>query len=341
MKIFLTSLLFAPSIGGIETVSMLLAREFIAAGHQVRVATITPDPAGSDFGFEVVREPAFPQLHERAKWCDIYYQNNISLPLAKPLLFVRRPWVVTHQTWIPVPWGLAGINHRMKRLLLPFTHGISISRAVAESMPVPSVVIPNPYETSLFYVRENIARTGDIVAFGRLVSDKGFDFLIEAMARLAGEGLRPKLSIIGDGPEREPLQRQVKELGLAAQVSFLGALQGTALAEELNRYRIAVVPSRWKEPFGIVALEAIACGCMVVGSRDGGLSDAIGPCGITFPNADVPALAEALSGLLKNPALLLKYREHAQEHLRRHHPAAVAGQYLKIFESLLKANHGI
>jgi glycosyltransferase involved in cell wall biosynthesis len=335
MKIFLTSLLFAPSIGGIETVSMLLAREFIAAGHEVRVATITPGPAGTDFGFEVVREPTFSELLERAKWCDIYYQNNISLPLAKPLLWVRRPWVVTHQTWIPLPWGLAGINHRMKRLLLRFAHGISISRAVADSMPVKSVVIPNPYETSLFYVRENIARDGDLVAVGRLVSDKGFDILVEAMARLAGEGLRPKLSIIGDGPEREALRRLVKELGLAAQVAFLGAMNGPALAEALNRHRLAVVPSRWKEPFGIVALEAIACGCAVVGSRDGGLSDAIGPCGITFPNGDVPALAEALSGLLKKPGLLLKYREHAPEHLRQHQPAAVAGLYLKIFESLL------
>ena len=234
-----------------------------------------------------------------------------------------------------MPWGLAGLNHRMKRLSLRFAHGVSISRAVAESMPVKSVVIPNPYETSLFYVRENIVREGDMVAVGRLVSDKGFDLLIEALARLAGAGQRPKLSIIGDGPEREPLQRQVKELGLTEQVTFLGAVQGPALAEELNRHRIAVVPSRWKEPFGIVALEVIASGCVVVGSRDGGLSDAIGPCGITFPNGDVPALAEALSGLLKNPALLLKYREHAQEHLRRHQPAVVAGLYLKIFESLL------
>jgi glycosyltransferase involved in cell wall biosynthesis len=335
MKIFLTSLLFAPSLGGIETVSMVLAREFIAAGHDVRVATFTPDPAGTDFGFEVVRGPTFAQLHERAKWCDIYYQNNISLPLARPLLLVRRPWVVTHQTWIPVPCGLAGINHRMKRLALRFAHGVSISRAVAESMPVKSVVIPNPYDTSVFYPRENIAREGDIVAAGRLVSDKGFDLLLEALARLAAAGLRPRLSIIGDGPERDPLQRQVKALGLGEQVWFLGAMQGPALAEELHRHRIAVVPSRWKEPFGIVALEAIACGCVVVGSRDGGLPDAIGPCGITYPNGDAPALAEALSGLLKNPALLLKYREHAQAHLHGHRPAVVAGLYLKIFESLL------
>jgi glycosyltransferase involved in cell wall biosynthesis len=334
MKIFLTSLLFAPSIGGIETVSMLLAREFISAGHDVRVATMTPDASGTEYGFEVIRQPSFSQLMERAKWCDVYFQSNISLPLAKPLLLVRRPWVIVHHTWIPLPWGLAGLNHRAKRLLLPFAHSISISRAVADSMPTKSVVIPNPYDTSLFYVREAIARTGDLVAFGRLVSDKGFDYLVAALALLAKEGLRPKLAVVGDGPEKEALVRQAAELGVAEQITFLGALTGPALAEEINRHRIAVVPSRWKEPFGLVALEAIACGCVVVGSRDGGLADAIGPCGPTFPNGDVPALAEALSGLLKNPPLLLKYREHAQEHLRRHQPATVAGLYLKVFESV-------
>jgi glycosyltransferase involved in cell wall biosynthesis len=334
MKIFLTSYLFAPSIGGIETVSMVLAREFIAAGHEVRVATITPDPGGTDYGFEVLRQPSFSQLLPHARWCDIYFQNNISLPLAAPLLLVRRPWVVTHQTWIPLPWGLAGVNHRSKRLLLRFAHSVSISRAVAESMPTKSVVIPNPYDPKVFYLRDGIARDGDLVALGRLVSDKGFDLLLDALGQLARDGLRPKLAVIGDGPEREPLTRQARELGIDAHVTFLGAMTGPRLAEELHRHRIAVVPSRWKEPFGIVALEVAACGCVVVGSHDGGLADAIGPCGVTFPNGDVPALAQALAGLLKDPDVLVKYRKLAPEHLLLHQPPAVAGLYLKLFESL-------
>lgn len=334
MKIFLTSLFFAPSIGGIETVSMTLAHEFTAAGHEVKVATITPDPDGKSYPFEVVRQPAFSQLLDCTRWCDVFFQNNISLPMAAPLLFVRRPWFVTHQTWIPQPSGLGGINHRAKRVMLRFAHSISISRAVAESMPAPSVVIPNPYDASVFYVRDDIPRTGDLVAVGRLVSDKGFDLLIDALALLAKDDTRPALTIVGDGPEREPLERQAQQLGLAGQVTLTGAKSGAVLAEELNRHRIAVVPSRWKEPFGIVALELAACGCVLVGSRDGGLADAIGPCGVTFPNGDASALARELSTLLKSPPLLLKYRECAPEHLRRHHPATIASQYLKAFESV-------
>ncbi len=339
MKILLTTLYFHPSIGGIETVSMLLAREFVAAGHSVKVATTTPATAANGdnaYGFEVLRQPSFGQLLQAARWCDVYFQNNISLPLATPLLVVRRPWFICHQTWIPNPTGFTGLNHRLKRLLLRFGHSIAISRAIAREMPGKSTLIPNPYDATVFHMREEIARSEEIVAFGRLVSDKGFDLLIDALALLAKDGWRPKLTIIGDGPEKEALMQQAKALGVADQVTFLAARTGTKLAEELNRYRIAVIPSRWKEPFGIVALEAAACGCVTVGSGEGGLADAIGPCGVTFPNGDAAALAEALSRFLKTPALLLEYRERAADHLRSHQASAVASEYLKLFESVLK-----
>jgi glycosyltransferase involved in cell wall biosynthesis len=334
MKILLTSLLFAPSIGGIETVSLLLAREFVAAGHTVKVATMTPGEDSADDGFEVLRQPSFSQLAQAARWCDVYFQNNISLPLAAPLLIVRRPWFICHQTWIPKPEGFSGMNRRLKLLLLRYAHSISISRAIAAVLPLPSELIPNPYDATLFHVRDSIDRSEDLVALGRLVSDKGFDLLVEALAILAQVGMRPKLTVIGDGPEKEPLRRQALELGVAEQITFLGAKTGPALAEELNRYRIAVIPSRWKEPFGVVALEAVASGCVVVGSQEGGLADAIGPCGLTFPNGDAPALAAALSRFLKTPGLLLQYRQQAEEHLRNHHPATIAHHYLKLFETI-------
>jgi len=336
MKILLTSLLFAPSIGGIETVSMLLAREFVAAGHSVKVVTMTTgDDEMNDDGFEVLRKPTFAQLWQAARWSDVYFQSNISLPLAAPLLLVRRPWIIVHHTWIPKPTGLSGMNHRLKRLLLRFGRSISISNAVAESLPVPSKLIPNPYDAALFRIRESIPRSDDLVALGRLVSDKGFDLLVEALSLVAKEGYWPKLRIIGDGPEKQALMQQAKDLGVSEQITFLGAMTGETLAEELNRCSIAVIPSRWKEPFGVVALEVIACGCVPVGSSEGGLSDAIGPCGLTFPNGDSPALAAALLRLLKTPELLRDYRQHAGEHLRKHHPSTVARQYLEVFASAL------
>jgi len=340
MKILLTSLFFAPDIGGIETVSMVLAREFVAAGHSVKVATTTPGESGLTNGFELLRKPSLAQLVQAARWCDVYFQNNISLPLATPLLIVRRPWFVCHQTWIPHPQGFSGLNHRLKRLLLRFTNSVSISRAIAAELPVKSELIPNPYDASVFYPRDAVARSGDLVALGRLVSDKGFDLLIEALALLAKDGLTPQLTVIGEGPEKAGLMHQAKDLRVADQITFLGARTGPALAEELNRHRIAVIPSRWKEPFGIVALEAIACGCVPVGSCEGGLADAIGPCGPTFPNGDAAALAGELSRLLKAPELLTEYRRHAGEHLGRHRSNVVAARFLESFEKSLRQDPG-
>jgi glycogen(starch) synthase len=336
MKILLTSLYFAPAIGGIETISMLLAKEFVAAGHSVKVATKTREGSGVDYGFEVLRDPSFSELAVAMRWCDIFFQNNVSLQLARPLLIVRRPWIMVHQTWIPKPRGFSGMNNRLKLFLLRFGRSISISTAIAESLPVPSPVIPNSYEAAVFYPRPTIERSVDLVALGRLVSDKGFDLLLEAMALLARDGLHPKLTLIGEGPEKPRLMQQAKELNLDGQITFAGAMSGNALAEELNRHRIMVIPSRWKEPFGVVALEGIACGCVPVGSREGGLSDAIGACGPTFPNGDAPALAAELSRLLTTPELLPQYRQHADEHLRRHRLDVVAASYLEFFARHLR-----
>ena len=100
----------------------------------------------------------------------------------------------------------------------------------------------------------------------------------------------------------------------------------------LNAHQILVIPSRWQEPFGIVALEGIACGCVVVGSEGGGLKEAIGDCGPTFPNGDVQALTQTLVELLTNTGKLSTYRANAASHLSHHTSKAVAKAYLQVLE---------
>jgi glycogen(starch) synthase len=95
------------------------------------------------------------------------------------------------------------------------------------------------------------------------------------------------------------------------------------------------VPSRWAEPFGIVALEGIACGCVVVGTDLGGLPEAIGRCGVTVPNSDISAMARALRSLLEDDGLRAEYRFFATVHLVRHSRSEVARSYLRVLESVL------
>src|SRR5207253_1067709 len=113
-------------------------------------------------------------------------------------------------------------------------------------------------------------------------------------------------------------------------VNWAGQVVGRELVALLNQHQILVVPSRWEEPFGVVALEGIACGCVAIGSEGGGLKDAIGPCGATFPNGDSHALAAVLQRLLQNPRLRQAYRSKATEHLGRHSQASVAAAYLSL-----------
>ena len=97
-----------------------------------------------------------------------------------------------------------------------------------------------------------------------------------------------------------------------------------------------VVPSLWAEPFGIVALEGIGCGCVVVGSEAGGLPDAIGPCGVTFPNGDVTALTAKLRSLLMDGSSVNRLRACASTHLAKHTASAAGAAYLRIFEKVVQ-----
>lgn len=337
MNILIYSPAFHPRIGGLEAIMAMLAEQFVQAGHAVTVVTTTPSPARDHFPFSVLRCPSPAALLRATRWADIFFYGNISLKGLWPLLVCPRPIVASHHgLYQRSAGGELGWQDRLKRLITRFTTNISVSHAVAHRLPGRHTIIPNAYRDDLFVECPGIPRNRDLVFLGRLVSDKGVDLLVSALARLAEQGLTPNLTIIGGGPEEAALRRQVADLALTAQVTFTGPQQGQALVELLNRHRIMVVPSRWDEPFGIVALEGIACGCVVVGSRGGGLSEAIGPCGVTFPNHDLSALVTALAHLLQHPDALNAYRAPAAAHLAQHRQAAVAARYLAVFQEAVR-----
>jgi glycosyltransferase involved in cell wall biosynthesis len=101
-----------------------------------------------------------------------------------------------------------------------------------------------------------------------------------------------------------------------------------------------VVPSLLEEPFGLVSLEGIACGCVVVGSRAGGLPEAIGPAGPSFVKGDADGLAKVLRRLLTDPALREQYREAGQRHLPRFTRKAVIDSYLAVIEQAVAVGNG-
>jgi len=275
VKILLSSYVFDPSVGGLETVSKILAGKVAGAGNEVHVITQTPGDEIAGANYRITRRPSISELNKLLRWSDLFFQNNISLRSLIPALLLRKKVLVVHQTWLVDTHGQLTWNNRLKRALLPRVTNITISAAIADQISGHSFVIGNPYDETTFRLLPSVARDKSLIFVGRLVSDKGVDLLLRALKRLQSENLRPDLTIVGSGPEQQKLQELTRELALDRQVTFAGQKQGAELAEVLNQHQVLVAPSRWAEPFGVVALEGIACGCVVVGSEKGGLKEAI------------------------------------------------------------------
>jgi glycogen synthase len=338
MRILIYSPSFYPNVGGLETIIANLATEFSNRGHSVKLISLTPNTDAEKFNFEVIRQPNSGCLLKLMRWCDVYFQGCISLKGIFPLLAVPKPFIASHHTWYRRSNGNKSWQDYLKKMVSLFATNVSVSHAIAEQFTKKSLVIPNSYRADNFYLLPEVKRDRELVFLGRLVSDKGVDLLLQALANLKEQNLTPKLTIIGQGPEENKLRQQAKDLNLDDRVDFVGVKIGRDLTELLNAHQIMVVPSRWNEPFGIVALEGIACGCVVVGSSGGGLKDAIGECGVTFPNGDAAALTQVLANLLQNSDRLSTYREQAAAHLSRHQPTEVATAYLQVFQEAMSCN---
>jgi glycosyltransferase involved in cell wall biosynthesis len=333
---------FHPSVGGIETVASLLANEWTRTGESVTVVTdVRNDPATkAKFAFPVRHRPRASEWLHLLRTHDALIHFNISLRALWPLLLIRRPFVAVHHGFYIVDRsGRRDWRENLKLWIAKrATKNIAVSGAVAREIGIPCVVISNPYDPFSFVTEPGRARSRELIFVGRLVSDKGVDILLKALAMVRERGLHPVLTIVGDGPEREPLEKLVLELRLKEQVTFSGTQSQREVADLLRQHAILVVPSVIDEGFGIVALEGIAAGCAVIGSNGGGLPEAIGPCGVTFPNGDAVALAEKIQELLTNRATLTELLANAREHLEKHHPTRVGEQYMTVIREALCRN---
>lgn len=312
----------------------ILAREFVRAGHEVIVLTSSAGDTHYD-GIEVRRNPSIFETFNVLRWADGILSANVSLRHSWPLLFANRPTVFSHHTWYQRTNGSKAWRDNAKIRIARGFRNVSVSSAIASSLPFQSTVIANPYREDLFRMDAHARRDRDFVAVGRLVSDKGFDLAIRALANLERWNLRPTLTIVGDGPERFNLQQLIESENLTSRVTLMGALPQSEVAELLRQHRILLIPSRWNEPFGVTALEGMACGCFVIGSSGGGLPEAIGPGGCTFPNNDLESLTSHLREALVNYPSPAWRSEEINSHLTKHSAAHVANRYLTVLHEAI------
>jgi glycosyltransferase involved in cell wall biosynthesis len=137
---------------------------------------------------------------------------------------------------------------------------------------------------------------------GRLVHEKGADLLLRAIAQVP----EAKAIIAGDGPEENALRQLAAQLNIAERVAWRGAMRSTEMPAFYHECDALAVPSRtlphWKEQFGRVIIEAMACGVVVMGARCGEIPNLIGDAGLLFDEEDADALAAHIRGLIEQPA---------------------------------------
>jgi glycosyltransferase involved in cell wall biosynthesis len=183
-----------------------------------------------------------------------------------------------------------------------------------------------------------------LLCLGRLVERKGLDTVVTALVDLPGTELLvaggPDAGALGDDPEASRLTAHAARLGVADRVHLLGCV-GHDDVPALVSSADLVVATPWYEPFGIVPLEAAACGVPVVGSAVGGLLDSVvdGVTGVLVPPRDAGALARAVRDLLADPARRRACGAAARRRaLARYSWQGVAAQTHLVYQAL---THGV
>ena len=176
---------------------------------------------------------------------------------------------------------------------------------------------------------------------GRIAPIKGLDTLLDTVARLREAGRDMRLLVVG-GEADEPtnghetsLRRRIAALGLGESVRFVGPQPQSVLPLYYAAADVTVLPSYY-ESFGMVALEAMACGSPVIASRVGGLVTTVrdGVTGFLVPDGDVEALAERIETLVGDPELRWRLGREGVRWAAQHRWPCVAEAVCKEYASL-------
>ncbi|SFZ94026.1 Glycosyltransferase involved in cell wall bisynthesis [Flaviramulus basaltis] len=339
MKILFLSHRFYPDIGGIEVNSEILAEKYGFEGNEVHLITWTKQKGKKTFPYKVVRNPSIYVLIKEHIWADIVYENNPCLRLSWPSFVLRKPRVIALRTWVSRKNGTITMQDKIKLFWISKAKAvIAVSNAVRLRSWENATVIGNPYRKNLFNNKTKGERGNSFAFLGRLVSDKGADLAINALNSIIKDtsDTRPfTFSIIGDGPELNSLKKLVNDLKLANNVSFKGVLRGQELVNSLNEHKFLLVPSIWEEPFGNIALEGMACGCIPIVSDGGGLPDAVGNAGLVFKRGDLDSLINAIRKIINNKELEIYLQKEAPKHLKEHYPEVIARKYLEVINNAI------
>lgn len=332
MRVLFWSPEFWPGIGGVEVLGAKLLPALREKGHEFIV--VTPSKTGvpdQDHykGIPIYRFPfrntenctdisRLMDLRQRIAKLkksfapDLIHLNSLDVNSDFFHLTTARTYPCSSLVSLHVDWPrLTGKRNELAEQLLRGAGWVAAcseamlrtARAAVPEIISKSSVVYNGRETLKIQPVPPSFDPPVVLCLGRLADEKGFDVALHAFASISRRRPDARLVIAGDGPARAALERQAAQLGLERAVRFVGWVEPDGVAELLNASTLIVVPSRWEEPFGLVALEAALMGRAVVATRVGGLPEVVVDqrTGILVGKDNSEALAEAMIYLLTHP----------------------------------------
>jgi glycogen synthase len=301
------------------------------------------------------------ELCERIEFALVHSHDWLVAQAAERLARRHRlPWVTTvhateygrHQGWVQ-KHPQSHIHGAERAMVRRADRVITCSRYmrghVAEVFgirPAKITVIPNgidprdlePVVADLDGLRAKYARPDErlVLLVGRLVYEKGFHLALDALAPVVKRLGNVRFVVAGTGTAEAELKLQARRLGLRRYGSFVGWVGDDMLHSLYRVAEIVIVPSIY-EPFGLVALEAMASGCLCVVADTGGLREVVpgdGTVGVRFPSRDSDALQEVLERFLADDEGRARVVADARDHVLRFDWVEVARRTLEVYSAL-------
>ena len=175
-----------------------------------------------------------------------------------------------------------------------------------------------------------------LIQVGSLQEQKRVHVTVRAFAQVRERYPNAYLTLAGSGPDRAKLEALCRELGISGAVRFLGTIPNREVLAEMSKARFFILPSV-REGFGIVYLEAMACGCVTIGTEGEGIADLIasGKNGFLVPPDDPEAIARTIEWCLEHPEETSAIAERGREDAMSLTWEKNAGRYINLFKELI------
>lgn len=310
-RTLLISYAFAPGVGGIETVGSAIWRELRKQGRCLVITNSIDSEAGNATDADVVCRPGFFHLIRLLFNAQRIIINNPSIRLTWPLLFMVKKNMtmqIHHTPFAHDTKFKTGIFTLVKRYYSSaIGRNYFVSAYLRAVQGLPGAVIYNPVNLPLGQPRDGRRRVEIRILFmGRFTEVKGCDVFVEIVHQLVSLGLRVRAKMIGHGALKTQLQELVSQYGLSNIIEFGQVMSSDQALHIYDWADFVLLPSRIGEGFPaeglpMVVLEAKTRGAIVLGTRSGGMPEAIGNSGLVLDN--VSGFVEAIARISEDSNL--------------------------------------